>query len=262
MPYLKNFILTLIGLITFIVQFSNNFFLETVKSEFSYLPGKEKLLKTIVRLVFYIMLTLEIPIMVYSIFNIRSNTNVEVGNLNWITNLINILGWIVIASFLYNCFFIPFIFLETRKRYIEKLQNNIKIKFNKYPKNGIKFGKGFSVISLAINLALTIFSMYVFLNTMAEKNNALFLITFGTLNILFNLSVFIILSKLQNIINELESNIQYRICLKSKEVICKSIFLEFDEYYLFINNNEQRFIPKGEVLEIYKKCGDEYKMEL
>lgn len=262
MTYFKNFSLMIIGLITFIVQFSNNFFLETVKSEFSYLPGKEKLLKTIVRLIFYIMLILEIPIIIYSISNIKSNTDVEVGNLNWITSLINILMLIVIVAFLYNCIFTPSIFMETRRRYIEKLQNNIKIKFNKYLKIGINFGKGFSVISLVINLVLVIFSTYIFFNNTVEKNNALYLIVFGTLNILFNLSVFIILSKLQNIINELESNIKYRICLKNKEVICKSIFLEFDEYYLFINNNEQIFIPKGEVLKIYKKYGDEHKIKL
>lgn len=259
MSDIRNIILMLVGITTFVLQFSNNFFLEVIKCRFSYLPGKEKLLKTIRNLVIYILVILDFPMTIYSIYSVWisiNSTNQSSIDISWISILVNVIICIIAFAFALNLIFTTYIFQFTKDKYIKKLEKNIDVKIPKSLKKYIYVVAAFSCLSAVLIFIIIFSQIYALINEIGNKNDSIYIIVFSIIICLFDFSIFTILSKIKNIIEELESNMIYKVFLKNQNYILTKLFLEFDDFYLFIISNKQRFIPKSEIIEI---CKEEYK---
>lgn len=265
---------TIITVLGVFIKTLNKFFLETIKSRYKMIPGKQSIFDTVLKSIMLFIATVSIIfsfIMVtYSLVKKGSNLNAN-ELLNLSANIYQVIGFGIAILFYYTIFGIQKVFSRLQSMFIDKfekksteshsesktLKNNM-YSFLKHIESKLNIFNNVSVRNLNIinviistflgSSSLILILAYIFKGIKKEDLESVFiLVLIG----MFSLISFIISISLLNVVEIVKSNCIYKIVMDQEIIICRC-YLEYDEYYLILENGDERYISKGKVKEIIK----------
>lgn len=275
--YIRDVLLAMTTIITVLgvfIKTLNKFFLETIKSRYKMIPGKQSIfdtvLKSIMVFISIVSIIFSFIMVTYSVIKKGSNLNAnELLNLN--ANIYQFIGFGIAMLFYYLMFGTQEVFNRLQRMFIDKIQkkspeSKSKSKILKksmysfyiYIGNTLNIIKNVSVRKLnIINIIISTFLgsssliliiSYILKGIKKEDLESVFiLVLIG----MFSLISFIISISLLNVVEIVNSNCIYKIVMEQEIIICRC-YLEYDEYYLILENGDERYISKGKVKEIIK----------
>lgn len=275
--YIRDVLLAMTTIITVLgvfIKTLNKFFLETIKSRYKMIPGKQSIfdtvLKSIMVFISIVSIIFSFIMVTYSVIKKGSNLNAnELLNLN--ANIYQFIGFAIAMLFYYLMFGTQEVFNRLQRMFIDKIQkkspeSKSKSKILKksmyslyiYIGNTLNIIKNVSVRKLnIINIIISTFLgsssliliiSYILKGIKKEDLESVFiLVLIG----MFSLISFIISISLLNVVEIVNSNCIYKIVMEQEIIICRC-YLEYDEYYLILENGDERYISKGKVKEIIK----------
>ncbi len=242
------FVTTVIAVLVIYFKNVNSFFLDYIKSKYENVPGKQPLLDTVIKTIFYIIVIIEIPsamiLIAVDVTNkVRTGLSTEI---TFNASIPVIIALIIAGSFFYMILRSVYVFSDCSKYFVRRLYSKqIENENNLNRKN---------VIILVISLALTALSivivllyLYVSKERQLSKNDISTVITVSLIGIV-SFTISIMSFSFKKIISLINSRYGYRIIIDNdeEELICRC-YLEYKDYYLIIKNNEQLYINKSKV---------------
>ncbi|MFW2504386.1 hypothetical protein [Clostridium diolis] len=278
--YIRDFLVAMTTIITVLgvfVKTLNKFFLETIKSRYKMIPGKQSIFDTVLKSIMVFISTVSIIfsfIMVtYSLVKKGSNLNAN-ELLNLSANIYEFIGFGVAMLFYYLLYGTLDVFSRLQSIFVDKFEKkstenqresknlkksmysflkHIGSKLNIFKNIGIK---KLNIINLIISAflgscSLILIVSYILKGIKKEDLESVFiLVMIG----MFSLISFIISISLLNVVEIVNSNCIYKIVMEQEIIICRC-YLEYDEHYLVLENGNERYISKGKVKEIIKSKG-------
>ncbi|WP_017210693.1 hypothetical protein [Clostridium beijerinckii] len=272
-------ITTIITVLGVFIKTLNKFFLETIKSRYKMIPGKQSIFDTVLKSIMVFISTVSalfsVIMVTYSLIKRGSNLNTN-ELLKLSANIYQFIGFVIAILFYYLIFWTKKVFSRLQRMFIYKIekkstesQNRSKksmCSFEKYIRNILNKIKNVSVRNLnIINIIISTFLgssslililVYAIKGIKKEDMESVFILC---LIGMVSLISFIISISLVNVVEMLNSNYIYTIFIEQEIIICRC-YLEYDEYYLVLENRNERYISKGKVKEIRKSKGFEIEI--
>lgn len=275
--YIKDVLVAMTTIVTalgVLIKTLNKFFLDTIKSRYKMIPGKQSLFDTVLKSIMIFMSLISVlssVIMVtYSLLNKGNNLNAN-ELLNLSTNIYQIIGILIAILFYYLIFGTQYVFCRLQNMVIVKfekksMESNNKRKINtkskyfsfKYIKNALNRIKNikvkyFNIINLVISCCLggsSLIGILLYIFKGIKKEDMQSILILGLIGIVSIIS-FIISISLLDVIELVHNNYIYEIVMEQGIIRC-GCYLEYDDHYLVIENKKERYINKGKVKEIIK----------
>lgn len=254
---------TMITILGVLVKTLNNFFLDSLKNLFRLVPAKQSVFDTVLKSISYGTLMIEIIIMFGMLISyIMNGPKKSENNSYFPESYAQVIAIIILVLFLILIISTIKIFFDVKDKVINMIQNNSEgkkqhKKFDGYKTKKIMSNKIIRKIN-SINKIIALFftggsAIILLANVISgieekEINSLITLIFIGVVG----LSMFILSNSVSPAIDMLKNKSIYYLITKSNVIIC-SFFFEYQEYYLLIENEVERYIKKAEVTEIKKK---------
>lgn len=255
---------TVITSIGVCIKVIDNFPINIIKINYKSIPAKQSLFNIVISLIFCLVISFGILMTIIEIgycFKEGFNKVFQEEFLLKINNFTYILGVIIALLFYFVLFVIICNFFVIRKKFIDKLQG----KCGKVKKVNIVFNTICMIYCCLIILGYIIYLLgticskikivkdngaYIFENYMdvGEMKNFIGITCFAFIC----LSFLILLNSLRNLCKAVNEEVIYILITNKESIICKS-YLDYDEYYLIFENNNERYIKKSEIKEVRKK---------
>ncbi|MDB2160494.1 MULTISPECIES: hypothetical protein [Clostridium] len=264
MNYLRNLLLTLTtvgAVLSFYIKVCRDFFIETVKSNYKNVPGKQSIFEIITvwvmysSVIIYIVLVILFILTKGSIVNIRSTDSIIQDK------VVYLIATTILLLFFNSLGCLGISFFKLRRYFIYKLEG----KYIKRLGNKMRLWISVSIITSLLLFLLGIFIVvyypilqisllkegrnFIFINTLSVDEIYAFA-TYGIISFI-GLTFFIILNGMREIAKTINEKCTYIILTDTEEIACNS-YLEYNEYYLVFRNGMQRYISKSKVKEIDK----------
>lgn len=235
----------------------NKFFLDTVRNTFEVIPGKKSLYNTIINTIVYIILSIEIIVAIGIVIGIiislifggvENSTEGSKGIYIIINTFLTILDLVLIYLIFCSGRTMGYLFIEVYKilGIKEKDYDNFWGKYLRGSSKDIdKIKKRNATAIIIVAICIILIIIFNSSNLLEER------IILGILAI-FSISISITLSSLSPIIEVVNKEYKYYITLKTNEVYIVDFFLDFENSYLIVEHDVQRYISKQEVREIKK----------
>lgn len=251
-------ITTSITLLGVIAKTLNNLFLDCIKNTYMNVPAKQSIFDTVLKAISYIAFVISIFYMF-----IRLGVTIKYGSIGIIDstaipkNMIQFIALIIAVLFVYIIFCNIQIFLNTEQifkkiigykgKYIESRRTN---KFNKFFNKHII---GINLINKIISISFAGLGIagLIYVSISGEIQQVMSIgITILLIGIV-GISMFIISNSMTPALRMLKNQDLYYVITKSETIICR-FFLEYLDYYLIVNKDCERYISRGEIIEIRK----------
>ena len=270
-------ITTIITVLGVFIKTLNKFFLETIKSRYKMIPGKQSIfdtvLKSIIAFISTVTIIFSFIMVTYSVIKKGNNLNAnELLNLN--VNIYQFIGLGIAMLFYYLMFGTQEVFGRLQSKFIDKIEKKSTESQNKsiiFTKSMYSFllhiGNTLNIIKNVSERKLNIINIIIstFLGSSSlililayvikgiKKEDIESILILGLISMVSLIS-FIISISLVNVMDMLNSNYIYTIVFEQEIIIC-SCYLEYDEHYLVLENGNERYISKGKIKEIRKSKG-------
>lgn len=254
-------IITAIGtLLSLYIKSISDFPMELIKLNYKSIPGKQSAFKTVLSIVSWLFTTFYLIILfsfiILAVIDRKENILSQTITFKYV---IEILTTVVIISIIIG---IPIKTIrETQFLFVEKLENGVSLKYDKYIDCLYRIGlvvNGIiltlcgieicSVFKTGINIVKKE-GLYIFENNINDEN--IRILIFILIVILICSVSFILLNSAREILKSIKENITYNINFNGQSLTCK-VYLEFDEFYLIFNNGTETYIKKSNVSSIVK----------
>ncbi len=234
----------------------NNIFFDIVLKKFKRVPGKNEIFESIIELITYIIMIVDVSIVAYGIIRLKNGIYIiPFGRKGWVQELL--------IAFI-TCYFLTSVitFLRLKNMLEAETSNNKIITISKCKNNGFwkkvcyLFDKNINKIN---NINKFISAIIILINIIAFiglfNNGISKLDITDTIIISFTLllaiGIFIILQGLSSIIVMLKKEYVYYLTSSSEVIVCY-YFFEYKQYYLIIKDNVEQYILKSEIKKIEK----------
>lgn len=265
---------TIITALGIFVKTLNKFFLETIKSRYKMIPGKQSIFDTVLKSIMVFISTVSVLFSVvmvtYSLIKKGSNLNTN-ELLNLSANIYQFIGLVIAILFYYMIFFTRVVFSKLQSMFVDKIERKPTVSQRKnkifkkcmfsffiYVRNILNKIKNISVKNLNIinviistflgSSSLILIILYIFNGIKKEDTQSVLIVC---LIGMVSLISFIISISLLNVVEMVNSDYIYTIVIEKEMIICRC-YLEYDEHYLVLENGNERYISKGKVKEIIK----------
>lgn len=264
---IKNILLTLSALaavIGFYIKTSSNFFIETIKSKYKNIPGKQSTFEVITKWISYIVASIYVFVCILYLFSLfKGNGNGDNSGVSFrdYISISYLTGLAMALLFIYSFYCILKVFPYCQETFVKILENKSNEKFdNKYIRK-IKLGittssiiSGMLILCILITLTegidiVKVNGIYIFENNITDKDIGATVL--ASLIVLFSTTCFIVLNSLKEIYININNNI-YKMYTNNDDIECKC-YLEYGEYYLIFKEGVETYIKKSEVKKIIKK---------
>lgn len=264
MNYLRNLLLTLTAVgavLSFYIKVCRDFFIETVKSNYKNVPGKQSIFEIIVKWAMYSLFILDGVVILLFILTkgeilFENITNTEVQDL-WL-KVFSIVILIFCSSSLICTLYS---FYKVKRYFIDKLEDKYKKTVGIKTKIWIYISMAMSLIVFLVGSAVIILNIYIKVTLVKEGRNFIFInsaskddinnyISWVAISFVC-LTIYIILNSINEFAKTINENCTYIILTDAEDIVCNS-YLEYNECYLVFRNGVQRYISKSKVKEINK----------
>lgn len=252
-------IITVIG--TFVVFFTKaiyNFFIANIKRKYREVPGNQSLFDIIVEWISYIGFVLYFIFMIILVKKSSEISSFDIipKNHNIVTIIIFIVELVIFSAMVYSIYKTMLNFVDLKNDFQDKLKG----KFKKM-KPKIEINNYIYIIMFIISFVFSTICVVILISSYISFRNTDIIISLNNYDdikgflILVSMSFFcgiflLITINLKEIIKTLKSNDIY-VIITDEEIYCK-LYLEYNEYYLVIKDNVEKYISKSKVKEIRK----------
>lgn len=275
-------ITTIATVLGIFIKTLNKFFLETIKCRYKMVPGKQSIFDTILKSIMLIISAISVlfsfVMVLYTL--IQKGNNISANELlNLSTNIYQLIGFIVAMLFYCLMFMTQKVFRKLQNMFIKKMGENLHKYYGKskvlsknsnslmkYIKNIIdKINsidiKKMNIINILISMffvgsSLSLISLYITKGISKEDIESVCILS---LIFMVGLISLVISISLINVVEIVQNNYIYEIVMDQEIILCRC-YLEYDEHYLIIHRENERYICKGKVKEIRKFKG--FKIEI
>lgn len=260
-------ITTIVTLIALHIKTFNNFFLSIVKKKFKAVPGKQSMFEFVMDIIGCVGVSLYILIlgilMIRSFCNNPNNTN---DNISIVKLILLIIVLIILISMGTAMVHSINRFMYLQDKFIEKMKgNNITLK------NNIKLKNFIDIVIMLISFIIfglgVLGGIYSNINIdMYEGNIILFkdsselgVQLFAVIMEIIIGTILLIEINMKEIIKVLSNEYEYIIITKDNSYY--GLYLEYTNYYLIIQNDQELYINKNEVKKLIRKCREKRIMK-
>lgn len=251
-------ITTIITMLGVFIKALNSLFLDCIKNIYRNVPAKQSIFDAVFKSICYISLVIDIIYMFFRlIIIIKSDSTGIIDNTIIPQNATQFIALSIVLLFLYLILSTGQIFISA----VDELRRNIKpknrnLKSKRTYKLKVYFNKhiiGINFINKIISISFaglsTISIIYISMSgTMQHDTGAsVTIILIG----IVGLSMFIISNSMTPALKMLKKQDLYYLITKSDTIICR-FFLEYLDYYLIVEDDCERYISRGEIIEIRK----------
>lgn len=266
MNWLRNSILllTALGAVASVyVKISRDFCMESIKSKYKNVPGKQSIFEVVTVFIMYNIVILDmlmLPVIAINIYSSFKNGAInKISIENNIQIIANIIVFLVVFIILNAIISPAFIYINIESKFLRKLEK----KPFKEVGSRIKFWNNISMlfpiiipvvelilIAYSVKISLTKYeNNFIFINNISEDNMNL-IITLTAMSFICTTS-FILQISLKEIIKAIGEKFIYIIKMDNEEIRSDN-YLEYNDCYLVFEHGQQRFISKSKVKEISK----------
>ncbi|MDR3597723.1 hypothetical protein [Clostridium sp.] len=251
-------ITTIITILGVFIKALNNLFLDCIKNKYMNVPAKQSIFDTVFKSISYIALVIDIIYMFFMLAVVIKSDSAElIDNTIIPKNTIQSIALVIVLLFMYIILSTGQIFIST----VEALRKTIKTKDKslkserKYRLKAFfyKYIIGINLINKIISISFaglsTITIIYISMSGTIQQNTgtAITIILIG----IVGLSMFIISNSITPALKMLKKQDLYYLITKSDTIICR-FFLEYLNFYLIVEKDCERYISRGEIIEIRK----------
>lgn len=270
------FIFYLIPILGLYINILDNIFIEKIKSEYSYIPGKFSYYGKVINFLINISICISVIFLFIFPYIILKDNHKKIVPLSDLKQFIWICFFIIFTLTLYmNVMLTLLKYFDIKTKFkilLGDIENKGKHKNKIFHKVLYVMNKYYECLSKVFSF-LKLNKLYELLYNFLYRYNEQFSYTISAINIyailyifliksdiyvlevkffilysfFINISVSIINSSLRKILNEINSNKKYIFIFENNESIITNIYLDYKNDYMIIKSGQEIFIPKSSI---------------